>query len=221
MDELGFTKIAAAGLATVLGIMLIRTLPEMLMHHDYPATPAYSVGPVITTDTGEAEPLPFPQPEWITAMDATRGAKVFKKCQSCHSVENGGKNGTGPNLWNVVGNTAGSHDGFSYSAAMSGMGVEWSYEELDGFLTKPAKYLSGTKMAFVGLKKAEDRAAVIEYLRLNADSPLALPLPAAIPETEKAEMEAPDMETPEIKTETAPQEESQEKLSQEEQSKLE
>lgn len=185
MDELGFTKIAAAVLATALGVMIIRTLPEILTHTDYPAQPAYRVGPIEVAATGDAEPLPFPQPEWVAAMDATRGAKVFKKCQSCHNTDEGGANGTGPNLWNVVGAKPGANGGFAYSAPMAGMETNWTYEALDGFLTKPAKYLSGTKMAFVGLKKAEDRAAVIEYLRIASNAPIDPPVAVSMETAEE------------------------------------
>lgn len=187
MDELGFNKIAGAVLATALGVMVLREAPHFFMHSDMPETPAYTVGPMISEESGDAEPLPFPQPEWIAAMDAERGAKVFKKCTSCHNAENGGANGTGPNLWNVVGATAGKHAGFKYSGAMAGSGITWGYEELDGFLAKPTKYLSGTNMNFVGLKKEADRAAVIELLRVAADAPMDRPAAAVAEVTVEAE----------------------------------
>jgi len=180
MDELGFNKIAGAVLATVLGVMVLREVPHFFMHSNMPEKPVYSVGPVEVETTGEAEPLPFPQAEWVAAMDAERGAKVFKKCTSCHNADNGGANGTGPNLWNVVGTAAGSKAGFKYSGAMAGSGKTWTYEELDGFLKKPTKYLSGTNMNFVGLKKETDRAAVIELLRLASDAPIAQPTAAVM-----------------------------------------
>lgn len=204
MDELGFNKIAGAVLATGLGLMVLRMAPEMLMHEDMPETPAYTVGPMEVEATGDAEPLPFPQPEWIAAMDAERGAKVFKKCTSCHNADNGGANGTGPNLWNVVGAPAGQHAGFKYSGAMAGSGITWTYEELDGFLAKPTKYLSGTNMNFIGLKKETDRAAVIELLRQAADTPVTQPA-AAVAEivvpTEEAVIEEPAADPTETVTE--------------------
>lgn len=175
MDELGFNKIAGAVLATALGIMVLRSAPHVFMHADMPETPAYTVGPMEAPVEGPAEELPFPQAEWVAAMDAERGAKVFKKCTSCHNADNGGANGTGPNLWNVVGSAAGTHEGFKYSGAMASSGISWTYEELDGFLEKPTKYLSGTNMNFVGLKKETDRAAVIELLRQASDAPIAQP----------------------------------------------
>jgi len=175
MDELGFNKIAGAVLATALGVMVLREAPHFFMHTEMPETPAYSVGPIEVETTGEAEPLPFPQAEWVAAMDATRGAKVFKKCTSCHNTDNGGANGTGPNLWNIVGAPAGAKGDFKYSGAMAASGLTWDYETLNDYLTKPTKYLSGTNMNFVGLKKESDRAAVIELLRQASDTPIAQP----------------------------------------------
>jgi cytochrome c len=180
MDELGFNKIAGAILATALGIMVLREAPHFFMHSDMPETPAYSVGPTIDDTVDNDEPLPFPQPEWVAAMDAERGAKVFKKCASCHNADDGGANGTGPNLWNIVGQPAGAKAGFKYSGALASSGLTWNYEELDAFLHKPKKYVSGTTMGFVGLKKEADRAAVIELLRQASGTPVAQPEPATV-----------------------------------------
>lgn len=177
MDELGFNKIAAAILATGLGFMGLKEVSHKAMHVSAPDVPAYRIAVVETnTGSGEAVDLPFPQASWIAAMDAERGAKVFKKCTSCHNAEDGGANGTGPNLWNIVGQSAAQKDGFNYSAPMKNGDIVWDYETLDGFLKKPTKYLSGTAMNFVGLKKEEDRAAVIEYLRIKSASPVAQPV---------------------------------------------
>jgi len=170
MDELGFNKVAGAVLATVLGVMALINAPKVLIKDHYPATPAYSIGELEKADEGDAEPLPFPQAEWVNAMDAAKGAKVFNKCKSCHNVENGGSNGTGPNLHNIVGAAAGAKDGFSYSGAMSGSGLNWGYEELDGFLTKPSKYLKGTKMSEGGEAMIDGGEAMIDSAKDKADS---------------------------------------------------
>lgn len=186
MDELGFNKIAGAILATALGVMVLREVPHFFMHTDAPETPVYSVG-AIDMGAGEEEAidLPFPQQSWVDAMDADEGAKVFKKCQSCHNAEQGGANGTGPNLYGVVGSQTGHHPGFNYSTAMTSTGFDWTYEHMDAFLTKPAAHVKGTKMAFIGLKKEEDRAAVIEYLRIHADNPVPKPEAKAAPAPEE------------------------------------
>jgi len=184
MDELGFNKIAAAVLATALGVMALREAPHLLMNSNAPDAPVYQVGSIAVEIGGdEVEPVPFPSPEFIASMDATRGAKVFKKCTSCHNADNGGANGTGPNLWNIVDAAAGAKGGFKYSGAMAGSGLTWDYETLDGFLTKPTKYLSGTNMNFIGLKKETDRAAVIELLRQASDNPIAAPVAAVAEDT--------------------------------------
>lgn len=185
MDDLGFNKIAAAVLATALGYMGLQTVSHSALHVTIPDTPAYRIAEPEAPTGGEVIELPFPQAEWVAAMNAERGAKVFKKCTSCHNADEGGPNGTGPGLWNVVGANAGQHAGFKYSSAMANSGLTWDYETLDGYLQKPTRYLSGTAMNFVGLKKEEDRAAVIEYLRQASSNPIAQPVAAsAEPEME-------------------------------------
>jgi cytochrome c len=95
------------------------------------------------------------------------GAAVFKKCTQCHSpVE--GKNGTGPSLYGIIGRPAGSIPGFRYSAANRNSGITWTEQEMFNYLEDPKKRIPGTIMAFVGLKKPQERADVIAYLKVNA-----------------------------------------------------
>jgi cytochrome c len=99
--------------------------------------------------------------------DVEKGAKVFKKCKACHTVESGGKNGLGPNLFNIVGRPAAAIDGFKYSDAMTEAaagGLVWDEANLDEFLKKPKKFIKKTKMSFGGIKKDGKRADLIEYL---------------------------------------------------------
>ena len=99
------------------------------------------------------------------AGDAALGKKVFKKCKACHVVDKE-KHKTGPHLVNVIGRTAGTAEGYKkYSKAMKNSGIVWDDETLNGYLEKTKKYLKGTRMAFAGLKKEEDRANVIAYLK--------------------------------------------------------
>ena len=94
----------------------------------------------------------------------TVGKRVFKKCVSCHSFT---KNKIGPNLGNIFGQKAGSVEGFKYSKAIKNSDIIWDSWDLDSFLKKPKKYIKGTKMRFVGLKKKSDRKALIEYMKEN------------------------------------------------------
>ena len=107
--------------------------------------------------------------------DIASGEKIFKKCAACHSIIKGGKNAIGPALYNVVGRKVGSVEDYKYSKALAAYEKEWTLEELNGYLTKPAKWIKGTKMAFAGLRKEADRASVIKYLNENSDSPVPLP----------------------------------------------
>ena len=103
------------------------------------------------------------------------GKKVFKKCSACHPIKKGGRNNIGPALYNVLGRNMGALEDYKYSKALIAFGKDWTFQEMNSFLIKPASYIKGTKMAFAGLKKEKDRASVILYMNANADSPLQLP----------------------------------------------
>jgi cytochrome c len=99
--------------------------------------------------------------------DAAAGEKVFKKCKACHAIGEGAKNKVGPMLNGIVDNDIASVDGFKYSKAFvakKAEGLVWTEEALDAYLTKPKKFIPGTKMSFAGLKKEKQRADVIAYL---------------------------------------------------------
>ena len=109
------------------------------------------------------------------AGDGVKGAKIYKKCVSCHMIGDGAKNRVGPHLNGIIGREIGAIADYKYSKALSEYGKEWTFEELNGYLIKPAKWIKGTKMAFAGLRKEKDRASVILYLNKNSDNPLPLP----------------------------------------------
>ena len=111
----------------------------------------------------------------MASGDLDAGKKIFKKCASCHSIVKGGGNKIGPALYNVVGRAVGGVSDYKYSKALATYGKEWTFKELNSFLTKPATYLRGTKMAYAGLRKEADRASIIMYLNQNSDSPRPLP----------------------------------------------
>ena len=107
--------------------------------------------------------------------DVAHGEKVFKKCKACHSIKQGGRNNIGPKLWNVMFRPVGAVTDYKYSKALTSYGKEWSWEEMNGFLIKPSKWISNNKMGFAGLKSEKDRASVILYLNQNSDNPQPLP----------------------------------------------
>lgn len=116
--------------------------------------------------------MPEPILGMIASADVERGKAVAKACAACHGFENNGKNGVGPNLYGIVGRKKDTVAGYSYSGALLAQGGDtWTYGELNKFLWKPKAYAAGTKMSFVGLKKPEDRTAVIAYLRSLGNAP--------------------------------------------------
>lgn len=192
MSDLTFNKVAGAVLATGLAIVGLRELSAGIFEPEHPAKAGYVVE--VAEAGGEGAAAVEAPIDWGTALTSanlTAGEGVFAKCKSCHTIEAGGPNGTGPNLNGAVGRKPGSHAGFAYSSGMtefSGKQAVWDYEHINEFIKAPQKYISGTKMTFVGLKKSEDRINVIAYLRsqggtlpIPAPNPVAAPAPAATP----------------------------------------
>ena len=179
MDSFELNKIIAAVLMVALLVIGIGKLSDIIFHVEKPETPGYAVDveQTITANTASAETVEE-KIDIVALMamgDIAVGEKVFKKCAACHSIVKGGKNNIGPALYNVVGRQVGVVGDYKYSKALSGYGKEWTFEELNGYLIKPAKWIKGTKMAFAGLRKEKDRASVILYLNQNSDNPLPLP----------------------------------------------
>ena len=183
-SDLTFNKIAGALLATGLAIVGLEELSGIVFKYEPPAKPGYAITVQEEAAGGGGEAADTP-PDWGTVLPAANvaaGADVSNKCKSCHNLDNGGPNLTGPNLYGVEGRKPGSHAGFAYSSGMTDFGAKhaaWTYDELYNFLKGPQAYVQGTKMTFVGLKKPEDRVNLIAYLRtLNASPP---PIPAPNP----------------------------------------
>jgi len=121
-------------------------------------------GRIVTVALALAFAAAFSSGAALAEGDAAAGEKVFKKCKTCHSFDPG-KRKLGPHLMGVVGRKAGSVEGFKYSKAMAGSDITWDEASLDEFLKKPKAFLKGTKMSFGGLKKDDQRADVIAYLK--------------------------------------------------------
>ena len=110
----------------------------------------------------------------FASVSLSDGEKIFKKCAACHSIAKGGANKIGPALYNVIGRQAGSLPDYKYSKGMIAYAKKWTPQEMDGFLENPKGWVKGTKMAYAGLKKPEERAALILFLNKNGDNPLSL-----------------------------------------------
>jgi len=157
----------------------IGKISKVIFYVEKPETPGYSVEVEQVADSSSSTDNVMEEKVDIAALmslgDAQSGEKIFKKCAACHSIVKGGKNKIGPALYNVVGRQVGGVDDYKYSKALAGYEKDWTFEELNGFLLKPSKWIKGTKMAYAGLRKEKDRASIIKYLNQNSDSPLPLP----------------------------------------------
>ncbi len=172
-------KVVGAVLVSVFLLFSIGKIGDNLVregggHDATPAVVAVRTPPASVAPPKPAEPeVPFS--ELLARADVDRGKKVFNKCKACHTVADGGKDGIGPNLWNVVNATPAVREGFNYSNALESLADKpWTYDNLNQFLTSPKTYAKGTKMTFAGLRKAGDRANVIAYLRSLSDNPAPL-----------------------------------------------
>ena len=179
MDSFEINKIVAAVLMVALLVIGIGKLSNVIFHVEKPKTPGYAVeveqALTVSSSTKKVVEEKVDMAALMAMGDIALGEKVFKKCAACHSIVKGGKNNIGPALYNVVGRKTGAVTDYKYSKALASFEKEWTFEELNGYLIKPAKWIKGTKMAFAGLRKEKDRASVIKYLNQNSDSPVPLP----------------------------------------------
>ncbi|MDC0901535.1 cytochrome c family protein [Candidatus Pelagibacter sp.] len=179
MDSFEINKIVAAILMVALLVIGIGKFSDIIFHVEKPKTPGYAVevdqAITVSTSTKKNVEEKIDIVALMAMGDVALGEKIFKKCAACHSIVKGGKNNIGPALYNVVGRKTGAVTDYKYSKALASFDKEWTFEELNGYLIKPAKWIKGTKMAFAGLRKEKDRASVIKYLNQNSDSPVPLP----------------------------------------------
>ena len=179
MDSFEINKIIAAVLMVALLVIGIGKLSDLIFHVDKPEKPGYLVKVDQASTASISKQSSVEEKIDIAALmamgDVAIGEKIFKKCAACHSINKGGKNNIGPALYNVVGRKVGEISGYKYSKALAAYDKNWNFEELNGFLLKPSKWIKGTKMAYAGLRKEKDRASVIKYLNQNSDNPLPLP----------------------------------------------
>jgi len=176
MDSFEINKIVAAVLMVILLIIGIGKVSDTIFHVEKPKTPGYvvDVDQVVAASTEKVEEK-IDITAFMAMGDVASGKKVFKKCTACHSINKDGANKIGPALYNVVGRQVGGVSNYKYSKALAEYKKTWTFDELNGFLIKPAKWIKGTKMAYAGLSSETDRASLIKYLNQNSDNPLPLP----------------------------------------------
>lgn len=171
-----FNKIVGAGLLAVLIAWLAGFAADKLVKPEMLEEAAFKIEGVVSTAhaaeaTAPAAEAAAPAAELppiaplLAAADPAKGQQLAKACAACHDFTKDGPNKVGPNLWGVVGRARGAVAGYAYSAGMKTVGGEWTVEHLNAYLVKPREAVPGTKMAYPGMAKPEDRAAVIAFLQ--------------------------------------------------------
>ncbi|MBR0552871.1 c-type cytochrome [Stakelama marina] len=172
-----------AACASALGLSIVS---GMIFPDHPPEKEGYPIKGVEQSGGGGEKEVPLAT--LLAKADPAAGEKVFQKCTACHTINQGGPNGIGPNLYGIVGDeVAHGRNGFAFSDALKGVGGKWTFDKLNDWLTSPRKFASGTKMTFAGLSDPQDRANVIVYLNSQGSN---LPLPAAPEEPANAEENA-------------------------------
>ena len=178
-DHLFVNKVSAAVIGGTLFIMGVSILSEAFFPEHHGEELAYSTE-IVTAASGPVEEVAGPSLAMLMASaDPDKGKRAFAACKSCHSIDKGGKNGTGPNLYGVLGRAVGGADGFKYSSAVADHGGSWSFELFDHWLASPKVAIPGNKMSYAGMRKAPKRADLMAYLNTLSDAPMDLPMDAA------------------------------------------
>jgi cytochrome c len=183
MNSFELNKVLGAILGTCLVLLALNIGANAIFSTPKLAKPGYLIA--VKAGGGEkkaeAPKKEVPIAVLLEHADAAKGKDIAKQCQTCHTLDKGGPNRVGPNLYGIVDRPRASHPGFNYSAAMKKQGGKWTYEELDKFLAGPQAYIPGTAMTFAGLPRDNQRADLIDYLHTLADNPVPLPKPPAAP----------------------------------------
>ncbi|UTW58710.1 cytochrome c family protein [Kordiimonas sp. SCSIO 12603] len=186
MDSFEWNKVMGAVISFALLIMVIRTISDSTFHVEE-TKPAFTIE--VASAGGAAEAAEEDKPSLavlLASADAAKGARQFAKCKACHTVEKGGRNGTGPNLYGIIGRSVAADDTFKYSSVLGGANQIWTWELMDQWLTSPKNTFKGTSMGFAGIKKEQQRADLMAYLRTFADVEEALPVEESAEKAEEA-----------------------------------
>jgi cytochrome c len=172
-----FNTMAGCFLASALFAMVVGKVSNALVNPHMPEKPAIAVAEAAATaPAGEKAPELPPIGPKLKDANVEHGKALFQQqCFTCHTVDKGGPNKVGPNQWNLVGRKKASEEGFSYSSALKEKGGEWTFEDINHMIFKPQSFVRGTKMAFAGMPKEQDRADLIAFLRTMNDNPPPLP----------------------------------------------
>ena len=182
MDSFEFNKMAGALLGALLFTFATGLLAQVIFSHPALTKPGYDLpaAPAAAASAAPTKAAPsVPLADLLAKADPKKGEADTKPCQACHNFAKGAGIKIGPPLYGVVGRPKGSVAGFDYSAGMKAKGGNWTFADIDTFITDPKAYVSGTKMTFAGVPEASKRADIIAYLRTLSDNPVPLPAPSA------------------------------------------
>lgn len=165
--------------AGIVGLGATLVAQEMFKQ-ERPETMGYPIAGVENPDDAAAA-AEQPIAHFLQSADAGRGAAAFRKCTACHNADQGGANGTGPNLWGAMGGPIARHAGYSYSAPLAGHGGNWDWDSMSAWLRSPRTFAAGTKMTFAGLSDPQERADILLFLNQHGGTLTLPPPPAAAP----------------------------------------
>ncbi len=182
MDSYEINRILGWVLAALVAVLSLSIFTGYLFPVNEPEQRAYVVAGVEeeAPAAGAAAETEKPIEFFLASADVARGEAQFRKCAACHTIERGGAQGIGPNLWGIIGARHAHIAGFNYSPAMQATADKvWDWQNMSEWLRNPRGYLPGNRMSFAGLGRPQDRADLLAFLNSMSDNPRPLPAPPA------------------------------------------